>query len=223
MWFLILLIIFPLTCRAYERVISLSPQITESIYLLGAQRQLLGVTNLCKRPEDVLTKEKIGTPLRPDIEKIVSMKPDLVLGTREGNPPVGFVVQSGFPEGLHSRYVERYLEKLAARLGSPYLGTIVAKASGERLDAVRAESATGSKQLREEVIPSLKGISETITKTMAEIANLQKNQLETMSAAIAKLSESNEKKLEAVRIGDRSLRVTTESLESLMQKTDTGE
>ncbi|MGE5776053.1 MAG: NAD(P)H-dependent oxidoreductase, partial [Chloroflexota bacterium] len=49
---------------------------------------------------------------------------------RTGNPPVGFVVQSGFPEGLHSRYVERYLEKLAARLGSPYLGTIV-KGNGE--------------------------------------------------------------------------------------------
>jgi DNA recombination protein RmuC len=75
-----------------------------------------------------------------------------------------------------------------------------AKASGERLDAVRAESATGSKQLREEVIASLRGISEAITKTMAEMANLQKNQLETMSAAIAKLSESNEKKLEAVRM-----------------------
>jgi multimeric flavodoxin WrbA len=49
---------------------------------------------------------------------------------RKGNPPVGFVVQSGFPEGLHSRYVERYLEKLAARLGSPYLGTVV-KGNGE--------------------------------------------------------------------------------------------
>jgi len=46
------------------------------------------------------------------------------------NPPLGFLVQSGFPEGLHSRYVERYLEKLAARLGSPYLGTIV-KGNGE--------------------------------------------------------------------------------------------
>lgn len=46
------------------------------------------------------------------------------------NPPIGFVVQSGFPEGLHSRYVERYLEKLAERLGSPYLGTVV-KGNGE--------------------------------------------------------------------------------------------
>ena len=49
---------------------------------------------------------------------------------RSKNPPIGFVVQSGFPEGLHSRYVERYLEKLAARLGSPYLGTVV-KGNGE--------------------------------------------------------------------------------------------
>lgn len=49
---------------------------------------------------------------------------------RENNPPIGFLVQSGFPEALHSRYVERYLQKLASRLGSPYLGTIV-KGSGE--------------------------------------------------------------------------------------------
>ncbi|MEJ2707490.1 MAG: NAD(P)H-dependent oxidoreductase [Anaerolineales bacterium] len=52
------------------------------------------------------------------------------LAGRESNPPLGFLVQSGFPEGLHSRYVERYLEKLAARLRSPYLGTIV-KGGGE--------------------------------------------------------------------------------------------
>lgn len=44
---------------------------------------------------------------------------------REGNPAMGFLVQSGFPEAAHSRYVERYLEKLAVRLGSPYLGTMV--------------------------------------------------------------------------------------------------
>jgi len=49
---------------------------------------------------------------------------------RLNNPPLGFLVQSGFPEGLHSRYVERYLEKLAARLGSPYLGTVV-RGNGE--------------------------------------------------------------------------------------------
>ena len=57
---------------------------------------------------------------------------------RENNPPIGFLVQSGFPEGLHSRYVERYLERLASLLGSPYLGTIV-KGNGEGTRIMPAE------------------------------------------------------------------------------------
>jgi multimeric flavodoxin WrbA len=44
---------------------------------------------------------------------------------RARNPALGFLVQSGFPEAAHSRYVEKYLEKLALRLGSPYVGTLV--------------------------------------------------------------------------------------------------
>ena len=44
---------------------------------------------------------------------------------RAGNPSIGFLVQSGFPEAAHSRYVEKYLEKLVLRLGSPYVGTLV--------------------------------------------------------------------------------------------------
>lgn len=74
------------------------------------------------------------------------------------------------------------------------------KTSGDKLDGIRAESATGAKQLREEVIVALKGITEATTKTMGELAHLQKVQLEAMSVAIAKLSDSNEKKLEAVRV-----------------------
>jgi multimeric flavodoxin WrbA len=65
------------------------------------------------------------------------------LAGRGGSPPLGFLVQSGFPEALHSRYVERYLEKLAARLGSPYLGTIV-KGGGE---GVRTADAGDTRSL----------------------------------------------------------------------------
>jgi FMN-dependent NADH-azoreductase len=43
----------------------------------------------------------------------------------EKNPPMGFIVQSGFPEAIHSRYVEKYLEKLALRMGSRYIGTVI--------------------------------------------------------------------------------------------------
>jgi NAD(P)H-dependent FMN reductase len=57
---------------------------------------------------------------------------------RADNPPIGFLVNSGFPEALHTRYVERYLEKLAVRLNAPYLGTIV-KGGGEGLRMMPAE------------------------------------------------------------------------------------
>jgi len=49
---------------------------------------------------------------------------------RPNNPAMGFLVQSAFNQGAHSRYIERYCQKLAARLGSPYLGTIVKCGSG---------------------------------------------------------------------------------------------
>jgi DNA recombination protein RmuC len=81
---------------------------------------------------------------------------------------------------------------------------LLTKTSGEKLDGIRTESATGAKQLREEVIAALKGITEATTKTMGELANVQKTQLEAMSSAIGKLSDSNEKKLYAVRVAVES-------------------
>ncbi|MBI3582326.1 MAG: NAD(P)H-dependent oxidoreductase [Nitrospinae bacterium] len=44
---------------------------------------------------------------------------------RKENPDIGFLVQSGLPESIHSRYVERYLKKLSASLGCNYMGTII--------------------------------------------------------------------------------------------------
>jgi len=49
------------------------------------------------------------------------------------NLSVGYLVQSGFPEANHSRYMEKYLEKLTKRLGSKYLGTII-KGNANRID-----------------------------------------------------------------------------------------
>lgn len=87
----------------------------------------------------------IGFPLytdaMPGVTKhfIEALEP---LVGRANNPPLGFLVQSGFPEGLHSRYVERYLEKLADRLGSPYLGTIV-RGNGEGVRVMPPEANRG--------------------------------------------------------------------------------
>ncbi|MGD0879281.1 MAG: NAD(P)H-dependent oxidoreductase [Anaerolineales bacterium] len=79
--------------------------------------------------ECVLLGFPLYTDAMPGVVKhfIEALEP---LTGRQNNPSIGFLVQSGFPEGLHSRYVERYLERLAERLGCPYLGTIV-KGNGE--------------------------------------------------------------------------------------------
>lgn len=85
LFFLNVFFIKPVYLYCYERVISLSPQVTESMYLLGADKILIANTTFCKRPLDAIKKEKIGTPQRPDIERIVSLMPDLVVGSQEGN------------------------------------------------------------------------------------------------------------------------------------------
>ena len=58
---------------------------------------------------------------------------------RADSPRMAFLVQSGFSEALHSRGLERYLVKLASRLGSPYAGTIV-RGGGEALQAMPDEA-----------------------------------------------------------------------------------
>ncbi|MEW6041667.1 MAG: cobalamin-binding protein [Elusimicrobiota bacterium] len=68
-----------------QRIISLVPSVTEEIYQLGAQDKLVGVTNFCIYPEDARKKEKVGTFLQPNIEKILRLKPDIVFATKEGH------------------------------------------------------------------------------------------------------------------------------------------
>lgn len=70
---------------AYERIISLIPSVTRSIYLLGLQDNLTAVTIYC--PPEAAGKQKIGNVLDPDIEKIISLKPGLVIASKEGNRP----------------------------------------------------------------------------------------------------------------------------------------
>ncbi|MGD9948479.1 MAG: ABC transporter substrate-binding protein [Desulfobulbus sp.] len=61
------------------RLISLSPLLTENIFLLGAGDRLVGNTVYCQRPEEARLIEKIGSVQELSIEKIVSLQPDLVL------------------------------------------------------------------------------------------------------------------------------------------------
>ncbi|EFK97118.1 Periplasmic binding protein [sediment metagenome] len=77
---------FPLKIdKQYERIVSLNPSASEIVASLGGEDNLIGVTTFCDYPEGLKTKEKIGSVLEIDYEKIVSLKPDLVLAMKEGN------------------------------------------------------------------------------------------------------------------------------------------
>jgi iron complex transport system substrate-binding protein len=71
-----------------RRIISLGSTITEELYLLGAGDSLIADTLYCERPPQAKLKEKVGTIIAADLEKIVSLKPDLVLATSLTNPAV---------------------------------------------------------------------------------------------------------------------------------------
>ena len=80
---IIILLFLNSNAFAYERIISLIPSATKSLYLLGLGDKVSAVTIYC--PPEAKNKEKIGTVLDPDIEKIVTLKPDLVVASKEGN------------------------------------------------------------------------------------------------------------------------------------------
>jgi iron complex transport system substrate-binding protein len=67
--------------RVPQRIVSLGPSLTEELYLLGVEDSIVGVTVYCNRPEEAQKKEKVGTAIKVDVEKIISLRPDMVLAT----------------------------------------------------------------------------------------------------------------------------------------------
>ncbi len=68
------------------RIIALAPSITEIIFDLHQQHRLVGVTQFSDYPPAARKLPKVGSYVQLDIEKIVSLKPDLCIGIRDGNP-----------------------------------------------------------------------------------------------------------------------------------------
>ena len=62
-----------------ERVVSLAPSLTEAVFAVGAGDKLVGVTSFCNYPEEAKKLPKIGDTMKPNLETIVALKPQLVL------------------------------------------------------------------------------------------------------------------------------------------------
>ncbi|MEO6725235.1 MAG: cobalamin-binding protein [Blastocatellia bacterium] len=64
-----------------QRILSLAPSVTEGLFALGLGNRIAGVTSYCDFPEEAKTKEKVGDTLNPNAERIIALKPDLVIIT----------------------------------------------------------------------------------------------------------------------------------------------
>lgn len=69
-----------------RRIVTLSPNLTEIIFAIGAGAHVVGTDDFSNHPADAKALPKVGG-LQPDIEKIVALKPDLVVASTEGNHP----------------------------------------------------------------------------------------------------------------------------------------
>jgi iron complex transport system substrate-binding protein len=106
-----------------KRIISLAPSITEILFALGLNEEIAAVTNYCDYPEAVLNKPRVGGYINPSIEKIVSLKPDLIIATRDDNrwetnhrlSALGLCVYLINPKSFHG--VAKSIQHIGAAVG----------------------------------------------------------------------------------------------------------
>ncbi|HAJ56250.1 MAG TPA: cobalamin-binding protein [Candidatus Omnitrophica bacterium] len=79
------LLIFPGLALAAEghglRIVSLTPATTEILFALGLDEEIVGVSSFCNYPAAAAKKEKVGTFSQANIEKILSLRPDIIFCT----------------------------------------------------------------------------------------------------------------------------------------------
>lgn len=62
-----------------SRIVTLAPNLTEIVYAVGAGDRLVGNTTYCDYPAEAKQVAKVGDTLKPDIERIIALRPQLVL------------------------------------------------------------------------------------------------------------------------------------------------
>ncbi len=87
-------------------VISVAPSVTEMIYAIGAEDKLVGRTDYCDYPEEASKIESIGSLTTPDLEKMISLEPDLVITSTHFDEENGAKLeQAGIPViGLYEEF-----------------------------------------------------------------------------------------------------------------------
>ncbi|HEU4386325.1 MAG TPA: cobalamin-binding protein [Blastocatellia bacterium] len=126
-----------------SRIISLAPSVTETLFVVGAGNSVVGVTTFCDFPSEVAAVDKVGDTQRPSIEKIISLKPDLVIASTSSQletfvnrlDDLGVPVFVSNPRDLEG--VVRSVETIGEVAGRTEAGRAVAGALRSRIESVK--------------------------------------------------------------------------------------
>jgi len=119
-----------------QRIVSVAPSVTEVLFALGLGDRVVGVTTYCNYPPEALKKEKVGGYITPSLEKIIVLKPDLAIGTADGD-------------------LKAFVNKLAA-LGIPVYITNPRSVSGVMTSIRNIGEVTFSQLVAQKVIAAMK-------------------------------------------------------------------
>ncbi|MFH0796517.1 MAG: ABC transporter substrate-binding protein [Candidatus Omnitrophota bacterium] len=128
-----------------QRIISLGPAITKGLYLLGVEDKLIANTIYCISPPEARKKEKIGNVVKVNIERILSLEPDVVLATSLTAPEAKEKLKSlgikviTFPAPKDfSQMCEQFLE-LGKLVGKERRAQEILRDAENRVDSVKGK------------------------------------------------------------------------------------
>jgi iron complex transport system substrate-binding protein len=127
-----------------QHIVTLAPNLTETIYALGLEDKLAGDTSYCDTPPAAKLKPHVGSPQTPSLEAIVALHPDLVLATTSINRPetvaalarLGIAVYTSDPHTV--RGMLDSIARMADLVGAGEQGAALVAQLQARLDAVHA-------------------------------------------------------------------------------------
>jgi iron complex transport system substrate-binding protein len=137
--------------KAPQRIVSLVPAVTEMLYAIGAGPRMAGVSSFDTYPPEVKALPKVGGLLDPDLERIISLKPDLVVISGTHAELGTQLEQAGIATFAYALgdlgNVSRTIRVLGAATGSDWQAELVIRTIESRLEAIR-ERVKGQPKVR---------------------------------------------------------------------------
>jgi iron complex transport system substrate-binding protein len=128
-----------------HRIVSLVPSVTETLFAIGAGPQVVAVSSYDREPPEVSRLPRVGALIDPDVERILSLRPDLVVAygsqadLREQMRRAGIRTWAYVHAGLAD--VTRTIRELGSVAGRAGEAEALATSIERQLAAVRAAAA----------------------------------------------------------------------------------